>query len=191
MIQSKKFETRLQGYTPFNIMACDPSYTHFGFIIIMHNEIVHADCIMTDSQAKKNRIRKGDDDTRRLNIINMKLKEIIREYKINYLLAELSGGGSKSSNAAKGLAFANCLTQAMADWNDIGIEWYSEADAKKCLFGRQKNVSKNETKEKINKLYKVPWTDTICRDEHIADAVAIYHTALQQSSVLRLNKKIV
>ena len=43
------------------ILTNDPSLTAWGWVVLRGNAIVEAGCIKTESQAKKRRIRKGDD----------------------------------------------------------------------------------------------------------------------------------
>ena len=68
---------------------------------------------------------------------------------------------------------------------DIGVEWYSEADAKKCVSGKR-SVGKDEMVQIISKLYNVPWKGVKWHDQGVADALAVFHAARQQSSVLKL-----
>lgn len=187
--QKKKVKFKATDYlsknnVKFNIICFDPSLTAFGYSVLNGNNILEAGCIKTKPVDKKLRIRKGDDKIRRLIEINQVLKRVIKDHKIAYIISELPHG-SQSAPAAIALGMITGIIQAMADFLDIGIEWYSEGDAKKALFGRL-SASKQETIDKIDKLYKVNWFNTQYKDEAIADSLAIHYVALQQSSTLKL-----
>jgi len=79
------------------------------------------------------------------------------------------------------------MLQTIADCLNIPIEWYSEGDSKKALLNKR-SATKDETIGAIKALYKVPWKGIKYHDEAVADAMSIYHTALQQSSTLKLLK---
>jgi Holliday junction resolvasome RuvABC endonuclease subunit len=80
------------------------------------------------------------------------------------------------------------IMQTIADCKKISLEWYSEGDSKKCLLGKRAAIKK-DTKQAIAKLYPMIWTGTGYKDEAIADAMAVYHVATFNSSILKyLNK---
>lgn len=168
-----------------NILSNDPSITAWGWSVVNWNgKIIDAGCIRTKSEHKKRRIRKGDDTVRRISEVNKKLKEIVDNHNINYILSELPHG-SQSASAATMIGIVTGIIQTISDFEDIGIEWYSQGDVKKCLFGRQ-SVTKREMIEKIDELYKVPWKDVKYRDEAIADSMGVFHTFTEKSSVFKL-----
>lgn len=172
------------------ILTCDPSMTAFGWAVIdWQGQVKDSGCITTKPEAKKKRIRKGDDNTRRTGEIVYKLKSIINKYNVNYLLTELPHG-SQSYNGATMIGRTEGIMETISQFTEIGIEWYSENDAKKFLFGK-KAVSKNETVEKVKELLggkMQGWTGTQYIDQAIADALAIYLVAKNQSSTLKLMK---
>lgn len=168
-----------------NILTNDPSITAWGWSVVdWSGNIIKAGCIKTKSEHKKRRIRKGDDTVRRIGIVNQKLKEIIRDNDVNYILSELPHG-SQSASAATMIGIVTGIIQTISDFEGIGIEWYSQGDVKKCLFGRQ-SVTKKEMVNRIDKLYDVPWVDIKYRDEAIADSMGVFHTFTEKSSVFRL-----
>jgi len=114
------------------------------------------------------------------------LLPIIKEYKVVYILSELPHG-SQNASAAVMIGVVAGLIQTISDVLCIGIEWFSEQDAKKNLFNK-KSVTKQEMIETISHIYDVPWTDTKWRDEGIADALAIHYVASKTSSTLKLFK---
>jgi Holliday junction resolvasome RuvABC endonuclease subunit len=68
----------------------------------------------------------------------------------------------------------------------IPVEWYSEMDAKKYLVGKR-SATKQDTINAIEQEYGDKWvTGTKYIDEAVADAIAIYHVACQQSNVLKM-----
>jgi Holliday junction resolvasome RuvABC endonuclease subunit len=80
------------------------------------------------------------------------------------------------------------VLQTISDWKDIGIEWYSEADAKKAALGRI-SATKQEMISRMSMIYpNTPWTEVKYKDEAIADALAIHHVAMDQSSILKFWK---
>jgi len=170
----------------FNILCCDPSLTAFGFVVMKGNRILHAGCIKTTPSGKKMRIRKGDDRMRRVSEINNVLKEVIHAYQINYIVSELPHG-SQSAVAATALGIVSAMVQTISDFMEIGIEWYSEADSKKCALGKQ-SAAKQEMIDRMKQLYVVEWTGVQYRDEAVADALAVHYVARSLSSVVKLMK---
>jgi Holliday junction resolvasome RuvABC endonuclease subunit len=169
----------------FNILACDPSLTAWGYAIIdLECQVREAGCIKTAPENKKRKIRKGDDSVRRVSEINNMLQSLIEQYHINYILTELPHG-SQNASAARMIGYVVGMLQTWSDSLNIGIEWYSENDVKKYLFGRG-SVTKTEMIEKIKTKLNVNWYNIKYKDEAIADALGIYLTALDKSSALKL-----
>lgn len=172
------------------ILTNDPSMTAWGWVIIdWQGQVLDAGCITTKPEAKKKRIRKGDDNVRRTGEIVYELKRIINKYNVNYLLTELPHG-SQSYNGATMIGRTEGIMETISQVLEIGIEWYSENDAKKFLFGK-KAISKNEMVEKVKELLgdkMQKWTNVQYIDQAMADALAIYLVAKNQSSTLKLLK---
>jgi Holliday junction resolvasome RuvABC endonuclease subunit len=171
------------------ILTNDPSMTAWGWVALdWKGNIIEKGCIKTSGvPKKKRRIRKGDDTVRRVNEINQELLKVIKQYKVDYILSELPHG-SQNASAAVMIGIVTGIMQTLSDSLEIGIEWYSEGDAKKCVLGRQ-SATKGDMIEAINKLYDVHWTEVGYKDEAIADALAIHYVATKQSSTLKLLKK--
>lgn len=166
------------------IITNDPSLTAWGYAVLNTQGVVHATgCIKTEPQAKKRRIREGDDLVRRISEINKELLYVMAIHRVNYILGELPHG-SQSAVAAKMIGVVTAIIQSFADLHNLGIEWYSEADVKKCLSGRR-NLSKQETINLIRNHYDVQWTGIKYKDEAVADALAIFHAAKQQSNIFK------
>lgn len=166
-----------------NVLCLDPSLTAFGWSVVSDFRVLARGCIRTEKLVKKLKIRKGDDDVRRISEINTKLKEIIEQYRIVFIVSELPHG-SQSSSAANALGMVKGELQTISDFMNIGLEWYSEAEAKKAVLGKHAST-KTEMIESINKLFEVNWEGIKYVDEAVADSLAIYYVASQQSPVLK------
>jgi len=171
------------------ILTNDPSITGWGYAVLdSKSTILAAGCIKTEPQHKKRRIRKGDDTVRRVAEINHKLLQVIHHYKVSYLLTELPHG-SQNAAAAVMIGIVTGVVQTLSDALKIGVEWYAEMDAKKCVLGKN-SATKREMINAICELYDVPWKGVKYKDEAIADALAIHYTATKQSNVLQLFKTL-
>lgn len=170
-----------------HILTNDPSMTAWGWgILSFDGRIVELGCVKTKTEGKKRRIRKGDETTARISEINKILLELIHKYNVTYILSELPHG-SQNAAAAVMIGAVAGMAQTIADTLEIGIEWYSEGDSKKCLLGKI-SATKQETIDAIDELYDVPWTNTKYKDEAIADALSIHYCATKQSSTLKFLK---
>ncbi len=171
----------------FRVLTNDPSLTAWGWAILDHHgRVMQAGCIKTKPEQKKRRIRKGDDNMRRISEINHVLKKIIEGYNINYIVSELPHG-SQNASAARMIGMVAGICQTISDWTDIAIDWYSEGDAKKALLGKI-SATKKEIQTAVDAVYDVKWTGVKYKDEAIADALAIHFVAIEQSAVLKFWK---
>jgi len=171
------------------ILANDPSLTGWGWVVIQPNGmIIDVGCIRTEPQAKKRRIRKGDDIIRRIHELNTALLRVIRKYRIDYIISELPHG-SQTASAATMIGIVSGIAQTLSDTLEIPIEWYSENDAKKEILGKN-SATKAEVKEAVDAIFdKVPWTNKKYKDEAIADALAIFAVAWRQSPFLMFHRR--
>ena len=171
-----------------NILTNDPSFTHWGYAVIDDkNQVIDSGCIMTSAQSNKRRIRVGDDNVRRTNEIVYRLKQLIDRYKVMYILTELPHG-SQNAKASQMVGRVEGVLETISVFTGIGVEWYSEGDVKKHLFGKQK-VTKEQMQEEIKRVFggkMQGWTGKSTKDEHIADALGVYLTAKEQSATLKL-----
>ncbi len=172
---------------PFMVLANDPSMTAWGWVVLdaNTNKIHDKGCIKTSSENKVRRIRKGDDTVRRIQEINYILIDIIQKNNIKCIVSELPHG-SQNAQAAVMLGLVTGIAQTLSDVLHIPIDWFSEADAKKCLLNK-KSATKKETIDAIDKIYKVQWTGVKYKDEAIADALSVYHVAHFQNSFRTTN----
>lgn len=168
-----------------NILTNDPSFTAWGWAVINEvNQVIDSGCIKTEPEQKKRRIRVSDDRTRRVQVIIDHLLNLVDEYKIDLILTEMPHG-SQNANAAIMIGMVTGVIVTIAQCRDIPLEQYSEQDAKKCLLGK-KAATKDDTIEAIDRLYEVDWTKTKYIDEAVADALAVYHVAREQSQLLKM-----
>jgi Holliday junction resolvasome RuvABC endonuclease subunit len=168
------------------VLTNDPSMTAWGWAVVKANKVVSVGCIKTVPENKVKRIRKSDDTIRRVHDMNNWLLRIIKEHEVDYILAE-APHGSQNASAATMIGMVTGMLQTIADCLEIPIEWYSEMDSKKCVLGK-KSAVKKEMITAITKLYEVPWRNVKYVDEAVADAIAIYHTAVELSPTLKLLK---
>lgn len=169
-----------------HIMVNDPSITAWGWIIVNKvGGIVEAGAIKTAPSSKKLNTRKGDDRVRRVTEINVALLALVKKYNVSLLISELPHG-SQSAVAAVMIGMVSGMMQTIGDCLNIPVEWYSEGDAKMATCGKR-SVEKDEMVEVIKSLYQgVPWKGTKWQDQAIADSIAVYHVAKQQSQMLKL-----
>lgn len=168
-----------------NILTNDPSITAWGWAVLTPSgQVIEAGAIKTQPSNSKKRIRKADDRVRRISEINFQLISLIEKYDVKLILSELPHG-SQSAVAATMIGMVAGVVQTMSDCFGVPVEWYSENDAKRAVSGRN-SVAKEKMIELISKLYTVTWTGTKWIDEAMADALAVYHVATQQSSLLKM-----
>jgi Holliday junction resolvasome RuvABC endonuclease subunit len=162
----------------------DPSLTAWGWAVV-NNEgvVVDKGAIKTSPLNKVLKIRKGDDFSRRMNEISIKLFSVIKENNIQYILAERPHG-SQSYDAAVMVGAVNSMMVSFSVILGIGLEWYGESEAKKAATDL-KNITKDDMVELMKKEYNVEWTNIKWRDQAVADALAIHNVAKQQSSILK------
>ena len=166
------------------VLTNDPSFTAWGWSVLDQlGNVVDVGCIKTTPTDAKLRIRKGDDRVRRVGELALEIQKIIKKYNIKYLISELPHG-SQNAQAAFLLGAAAAILQTISVFTGISIDWYSEADAKKSVT-TEKGISKDRMVQIIAGLYDVQWTNTKWRDRGIADSLAIYHVAKQESAVLK------
>ncbi|MGV9142118.1 MAG: hypothetical protein ACOC1X_04195, partial [Promethearchaeota archaeon] len=81
------------------ILANDPSTRGWGWVVISTDgKVLDAGCIKTEAENKKRRIRKGDDDIRRVSEINSVLQDVFYKYDIIYIVSELPHGSQSASS---------------------------------------------------------------------------------------------
>lgn len=169
------------------VMVNDPSIQAWGWVIISsQGKIVDAGAIRTVPSDKKLKTRKGDDRIRRVTELNVTLIEAIKKYKVSLLISELPHG-SQSAVAAIMIGIVAGIMQTLGDALNIPVEWFTEGDAKLAISGKRGGIGKDEMVEIVKGKYKnVPWKKTKAENQAIADAIAVYHVAKQQSQMLKM-----
>lgn len=166
------------------VLTCDPSLTAWGYAVVQGRKVLKTGCIKTNPESKKRRIRKGDDNVRRVGEIILLLRQEIFDYKVNYLTTELPHGSQTSSGAVM-IGVVIGVMETLSQCYGLGIEWFSENDAKKCALPGQKEVTKAHMIEAMNNEFVVDWPTAKYKKEAVADSLAIYHCALYGSPTLR------
>lgn len=177
---------RIRTNKHLTVLTNDPSFTAWGYAIIKDSKIIDSGCIKTAPENKKSRIRKSDDTVRRISEINKILLGLIHTHGVDFILSE-APHGSQNASAAVMIGIVAGMVQTISDTLEIPVEWYSEMDSKKFVLGKKAAV-KSEMIEAIKKLYDVPWKNIKYHDEAVADAIAVYHTAVGLSPTLKLLK---
>ena len=171
------------------ILACDPSFTAWGWAVFQNHTRIDSGVIKTESQAKKLRIRQGDDRLRRIGEIYEELIKVINGHQIAFIVSELPHG-SQNAKAAIMMGSVAAIIEGFNKLHGIPVEWYSENDAKKALLGRI-SASKAEVIEAVEKTFEDHIRGPKYVREAICDAMAIYNVAQQNSPshkiLIRLN----
>lgn len=146
-------------------------------------KVIDYGCIKTEPDNSKKRIRKSDDRIRRLNEITRELMRVHEKHQIDWIVAE-APHGSQSAVAAIMIGATAGLMSTFAMCYSLPIEWYSEGDAKKFLSGKR-SVAKTRMIELISSHYGTQWIEKVkYKDEAVADALAVFHVAINQSAAL-------
>lgn len=175
------------------VLTNDPSLTAWGYVVINYQggdvkNILDSGCIKTESRKKKLRIRAGDDLVRRIKELVHVLLDMIDTYAVDVIISELPHG-SQNYSAAVMIGACAGVVVTLGRSRGIPVEWYNEADAKECVL-RKRSASKKEMLETIKALYRdVPWTGIEYKDEAVADALAIFHTARKNSPIFQILSK--
>ena len=165
------------------ILACDPSFTAWGWAVLQGNIVKATGVIVTKPEAKKRKIREGDDRARRTREIIYQLENVIIKYKVVYIVAE-QPHGSQNAKAAIMMGVVVGIMESFNVLQKIPLEWYSEADAKKALLGRN-SATKKQIQDGVDALYNVYWTGYKYVDEAVADSLAVYYAAECNSPTLK------
>lgn len=168
------------------LLALDPALRNVGLALLFVGEdgsvqVENLRLLKTENEAGKT-VRKNSDDLRRARESFSSIMDWVME--ADMLAAEVPSGsqsarGTMSNGISIGLLAAASLTRPLIE--------VSAAEAKKVATGR-KNATKDEMIQWAKGLYpNAPWltrrlrgqTVMIDANEHLADAVAIGHAALQ------------
>ena len=170
------------------IMCHDPSLTAWGWALVnpkKNHMLVDKGVIKTEPEAKKRKIRMGDDRVRRVNEIVTALDEIFKQNWIIHMVSELPHG-SQSSSAAIMQGIVIGLLQTFCRSRGIGVEWFMEGDAKKAM-GLSKGASKRDMIKAVCDKFGTHHIQGVkYKDEAVSDALAIYYTALKESPTVMM-----
>jgi Holliday junction resolvasome RuvABC endonuclease subunit len=97
--------------------------------------------------------------------------------------------GAQSFAAARGLSVTSGILSGVCAARNIPLTFYTEYDVKHCLFGRKKDVTKDQMVARVIDLttrfgYIVPEkfkTHSIAKINHEADAIAVLITHMKQT----------
>lgn len=123
-----------------NILACDPSIREFGYAVIIDDEIMDYGCIKTKSGEFDSKIR---DRIRRLMKIAFVLDKMIHDWDIDTVVTE-QVGGSQSASGVWSLAGSTAVVSTICSIYQLENYWYNKWDVNEAIFGRKKNVSKED-----------------------------------------------
>lgn len=167
------------------ILACDPSFTAWGWAVFENHTRIDSGVIKTESHAKKLKIRQGDDRIRRIGeIYDFLLHEVVLNYKIDFIVAELPHG-SQNAKAAIMMGAVAGILMGFDKLMGTPVEWYSENDAKKALLGRI-SASKAEVIAAVESTFEDRLRGPKYQREAVADAMAIYNVAQMNSPTLKI-----
>ena len=96
--------------------------------------------------------------------------------------------GSQNASAAVTIGIAAGIVQTLSDTLDIPVEYYSEQDSKKCALGK-KAATKGDMINRMNEIFDADWTKTKYIDEAVADSLAVFYCAQQNSQMLKMMRK--
>jgi Holliday junction resolvasome RuvABC endonuclease subunit len=146
-------------------------------------QVMDSGCVKTEPSDKKMRIRKSDDRMRRISEINQKLKQVIETHGVSYIVSELPHG-SQNAQAAMALGMVSGVVQTIADFTDMGIEWFSEGDSKKATLFKISST-KQDMIDAIDKIFDVRWSGKKYIDEAVADSLSVYNCAMKTSPFIK------
>jgi len=175
----------------FPVLALDPSLTAFGYAIIDGYNVLESGCIKTKPSNKVLKIRKGDDQIRRIAEILNVFYTLFEQYPIKYIVSE-QPHGSQSASAATSLGMMLGIVQTISVFTGICVEWYTELESKRCILYKNE-ATKSEMIEAIRKKPYKNWYRGVkgkkAINEAVADAIAVHYVASKNSFVLKTFQK--
>lgn len=182
----KKRKRADEAYSGPTILTNDPSFTAWGWAVLSLDgkKIITTGCIVTEPKHKKLRIRKGDDNVRRINEIGCTLNQVIDKYNVQYVVSE-QPHGSQNANAALMVGGTIGILETICVTRKIGNEWYSESDSKNELLGKDSGTKTEMINAVIHHFPNLKLPKAKYAQEAIADALAVYVVAEKQSTAIR------
>lgn len=174
------------------ILAVDAGVANIGYAV-MENELqedwrpLEIGLIRTEADPRKKRIRAADDDMQRVAAATRELSQVIGNFNIKRMCAELPPGGAKSAAALKFLCYAGAILAATAEHFNLFVEYYSPGEVRKCITGKW-TASKEPQTEAMIKMYPqlMELFTTKQEREHPADALAVFETARKIGNITRI-----
>lgn len=176
------------------ILAMDVAYTNIGWASIepytdaaVINDVGTIKNPAPKAKTKKS-VRDSDLKIERLQRLYRELKELIALHEPDGVIAEIPGGGGKSSKAVAGMAMGTAIVAAAIEELGLAAEWTTERDGKLAVC-RRADASKLEMQSAIFKKFpelrkmvpksKSPKSKSGYEGwfEHSADAIAAYEAA--------------
>lgn len=153
-------------------------------------DFLAAGVILRPDLTRKKQLRKADQLVEQSQHLYRELINICRP--ASGIIAEMPSAGARSATALRAMGMALALAAAAVEELQIPAEWVQPQDSKLALTGR-KDASKELMQCTVLELY--PGIEShiprrggkVVKDkwEHIADAVAAYHTA-RNGNMVRL-----
>jgi len=181
------------------ILSVDTGLNNFGLAVIGYTgSIIHVETIKTHKTSFKG-IPVSKDMCDRITLINRRLHEICKEYTIFEVTGEMPTFGAKSSNAAVAMSTAATIILGLCAAINVKPIWESPRRIKQHFTGIP-DASKKQIMEECCRRYSWEITYNVIRTkegnlkredpvyhvlgqtlsantfEHIADAIAAYHT---------------
>jgi len=186
------------------ILSIDTGLNNFGYAIIdKQTKNIHTVGLIQTKKSKDKTITVAHDYANRIQHITSELIAIIDNYPIDTIVGELPHLGTQSAGAALSLATGVSIAIAVAVSRGINCIWVSPWELKKVFTGKT-NAEKTDIMQKCCKVHNWPITYKDIRGkktgkvirtdatyhvldqkygankfEHIADAIAAYHTYKQ------------
>ena len=167
------------------VLCFDPSLTAWGWALVdpETDHIVDTGVVVTKPSDKKIKMSKGDDLARRYKIIVNALKPLVEQ---SDLIVTEQPHGSQSYHAAVMVGAVTSMVVTLSQCLSVPVEFFTESECKSLLFGKPASISKNQTKRKISKKYKIDWSGVDYVDFAVADALSVYNAAKVSSPLLSI-----
>jgi len=104
-------------------------------------EILAVGIIKTKPEAKKRGIPVPHDRARRSAFLFNGLRDLIRDWSVRYVVAEIPYGSGRSSHAVAGMALATAVVACVVETHNLPVEWYLEDEVKRVTTGKTGSTS--------------------------------------------------
>ena len=172
------------------VVSLDVGFANTGVAVFQDGIPVMCDHFETAPSDKKRKVRQMDDDSRRVQEMFRQLSKVVQQREIGALVVEKPHGGAQSAKAMAGMARASTIADCLVEAHRLPYVNVIPIDLKKAVGGK-KSASKEQIQQGVVHLYgeykAVQDAQKMAKSkwEHIADALAAYWTA-RDDSVIRL-----